>query len=98
MKKIAALKLVTRIRHTYQSMSRSFPLTGLSSFFPSNGGTYWNSLGEVSLELIRSVLGAGSKRKTWAFRLADLSASVLGAKTKLSKSLKASTILLGSPR
>jgi hypothetical protein len=43
-------------------------------------------------------LCAGNKRKTWVFRLSELSASVAAAKTELSKSLKACTIRLGSPR
>jgi hypothetical protein len=61
MKKTSALKLVTHIRHTCQPLSRSFPLTGLRSFSPSNVGTCWNSLAEESLELIRLVLGINAR-------------------------------------
>jgi hypothetical protein len=43
-------------------------------------------------------LGTGTKRKTWVFRLSELSAFVMNDRTIVSKTQKPCTIQSGSPR
>jgi len=43
-------------------------------------------------------LGTGTKRKTWVFRLSELTASIVSVNTIVSKKQKPCTIQSGSPR